>query len=123
MASFKSIQRNKQRRRNRCKKTSRFHANRLRLVVHRSLRYFEAQIIDDAKGLTLVSSSSRDKDFKNELKNVENKTEISSLVGKSIAFKAKKSKIGNLVFDRNGYPYHGRVRAFVDSARKNGLKL
>ena len=123
MASFKSIQRNKQRRWNRCKKTSRFHANRLRLVVHRSLRHFEAQIIDDAKGLTLVSSSSRDKDFKNELKNVENKTEISSLVGKSIAFKAKKSKIGNLVFDRNGYPYHGRVRAFVDSARKNGLKL
>ena len=57
------------------------------------------------------------------MKNVENKTEISSLVGKSIAFKAKKSKIGNLVFDRNGYPYHGRVRAFVDSARKNGLKL
>tara|TARA_B100001989_G_C24522995_1_gene456967 strand:- start:1296 stop:1559 length:264 start_codon:yes stop_codon:yes gene_type:complete len=87
------------------------------------LRHFEAQIIDDAKGLTLVSSSSRDKDFKNELKNVKNKTEISSLVGKSIAFKAKKSKIGNLVFDRNGYPYHGRVRAFVDSARKNGLKL
>ena len=64
MASFKSIQRNKQRRRNRCKKTSRFHANRLRLVVHRSLRHFEAQIIDDSKGLTIVSSSSRDKDFK-----------------------------------------------------------
>ena len=123
MASFKSIQRNKQRRRNRCKKTSRFHPSRLRLVVYRSLRHFEAQIIDDSKGLTLVSSSSRDKDFKKKLKNVNNKTEISSLVGKSIASKAKKANIGYLVFDRNGYPYHGRVRAFADSARENGLKL
>ena len=123
MASFNSAQRNKQRRRNRCKKTSRSHATRLRLVVYRSLKHFEAQIIDDSKGLTLVSSSSRDKDFKKKLKNVKNKTEISSLVGESIASKAKKSNIGYLVLDRNGYPYHGRVRAFADSARKNGLEL
>ena len=123
MASHKSIQRNKQRRRNRCKKTSRFHADRLRLVVHRSLRHFEAQIIDDSKGLTIFSSSSKDKSLKKEMSNIKNKTDISLLIGKSIASKAKKSKIGPLVFDRNGYPYHGRVKAFADSARENGLEL
>ena len=123
MASHKSIQRNKQRRRNRCKKTSRFHVDRLRLVVHRSLRHFEAQIIDDSKGLTIFSSSSKDKSLKKEMSNIKNKTDISLLIGKSIASKAKKSKIGPLVFDRNGYPYHGRVKAFADSARENGLEL
>tara|TARA_Y100001970_G_scaffold240576_1_gene303419 strand:+ start:338 stop:709 length:372 start_codon:yes stop_codon:yes gene_type:complete len=112
-----------QRRRNRSKKTSRNHASRPRLVVHRSLKHFEAQIIDDFKGVTLVSASSKDKDLKSVLSKKRNKTDISKLVGEEIAKKAKKAKIGPVVFDRNGYPYHGRVKTFAHSARENGLEL
>jgi len=123
MAGYKSISRNKERRRNRSKRTSRFHVVRPRLVVYRSLRHFEAQIIDDNKGSTLAASSSKDKDLQKKLNQTKNKTDISVLIGESIASKAKKAKIGPVVFDRNGYPYHGRVKAFVDSARKSGLEL
>ena len=123
MANHRSIIRREERRRNRSKKTSRFHRERPRLVVYRSLRHIEAQIIDDFKGITLVSASSRDKDLELQLKKVKNKTEMSELVGKTIAKKAKIKKIQSVVLDRNGSPYHGRVNAFAEAARKNGLEL
>tara|TARA_B100000963_G_scaffold149437_1_gene130235 strand:- start:713 stop:1084 length:372 start_codon:yes stop_codon:yes gene_type:complete len=123
MASHRSIIRREERRRNRSKKTSRFHPDRPRLVVYRSLKHIEAQIIDDFKGVTLVSASSKDKDLESQLKKVKSKTEMSELVGKAIAKKAKNKKIGSVVLDRNGSPYHGRVKAFAEAARKNGLKL
>ena len=123
MASRRSIIRREERRRNRSKKTSRFHPDRPRLVVYRSLKHIEAQIIDDFKGVTLVSASSKDKDLESQLKKVKSKTEMSELVGKAIAKKAKNKKIGSVVLDRNGSPYHGRVKAFAEAARKNGLKL
>jgi len=87
------------------------------------LKHIEAQIIDDFKGFTLVSSSSKDKDLQTAIKNIKNKTEISKVVGKVLAEKAKKAKINSVVLDRNGSPYHGRVKAFAEAARKNGLEL
>ena len=123
MANQSNIIRRKQRRRNRSKKTSRFNKNYLRLVVYRSLKHFEAQIIDDFKGETVLSASSRDKSLKTAIKSAKNKTEISNIVGQAIAKRAKKDQIDKVVLDRNGYPYHGRVKAFADSVRENGLKL
>ncbi len=91
-----------------------------RLCVFRSLKNISVQIIDDTKGVTLVSSSSLDKGLK--IKNGGN-IEASKLVGADIAKKAKKAKITKVVFDRGGYLYHGRVKALADAARENGLEF
>ena len=89
-----------------------------RLNVFRSNTQIFAQIIDDVKGVTLVSSSSVELKIKNG-GNVEG----AKLVGKDIAEKAKKLKIKNVVFDRGGYLYHGRVKALAEAARENGLEF
>ena len=123
MGHHKSVVIRKERRRNRSKKTSFAHPNRNRLVIHRSLKHFEAQVIDDSKGHTILSASSKCKDLKPKLKNIKGKTDLSVKVGELLALKAKKMKIKSVVLDRNGYPYHGRVKAFVESLRKNGLNL
>ncbi len=123
MTKQSSIIRRNSRRRNRSKKTSRYNKNYLRLVVYRSLKHFEAQIVNDFEGKTVLSASSRDKSLKAKLKKAKNKTDISKVVGEAIASKAKKDNIETVVLDRNGYPYHGRVRAFADSVRENGLKI
>ena len=123
MAHHRSIIRRDERRRNRSKKTSRFHTDRPRLVVYRSIRHFEAQIIDDFKGATLVSVSSRDKELQSAVKKASNKIEISNIIGEALAKKAKAGKVGPVVLDRNGYPYHGRVKAFAEAARDGGLEL
>ena len=91
-----------------------------RLCVFRSLKNISAQIIDDTKGVTLVSASSSDKDL--NIKNGGN-IEASKLVGAQIAKKAKKAKINKVVFDRGGYLYHGRVAALAEAARENGLEF
>ena len=91
-----------------------------RLCVFRSLKNISAQIIDDTKGVTLVSASSTDKDL--NVKNGGN-IEASKLVGALVAKKAKKAKISKVVFDRGGYLYHGRVKALADAARENGLEF
>lgn len=91
-----------------------------RLNVFRSNSNIFAQIIDDAKGETLVSASSIDKDLK--LENGGN-VEAAVKVGELIAKRAKDAKIKNVVFDRGGYIYHGRVKALADAARENGLKF
>ena len=123
MGYHKSVVKRKERRRNRSKKTSFAHPGRNRLVIHRSLRHFEAQVVDDFKGHTIFSASSKSKDLKPELKNIKGKIDLSKKVGEVLATKAKKMKIKSVVLDRNGYPYHGRVKAFVESVRKNGLNL
>ena len=123
MKNHKSVVRRKERRRNRSKKTSLAHPSLNRLVIHRSLKHFEAQVIDDFKGHTILSASSKCTDLKPALKNIKSKTDLSKKVGEALATKAKKMKIKSVVLDRNGYPYHGRVKAFVESARKNGLNL
>ena len=91
-----------------------------RLCVFRSNKGIYAQIIDDENRTTLVSASSLDKDLK--IKNGSN-VEAATVVGKSIAEKAKKAKITKVVFDRGGYLYHGRVAALADAARENGLEF
>ena len=113
----------KSRRRNRSKSTSMFHAKYPRLVVYRSNKHFESQIINDFESNTLASSSSKDSSLKKEIGSSKSKTEISTIVGKALAKKAIKKKIKNVVFDRNGYPFHGRVKAFADAAREAGLEF
>ncbi len=89
-----------------------------RLSVFRSNTQIFAQIIDDVKGVTLASSSSVELKIKNG-GNAEGAKEV----GKDIAAKAKKLKIKNVVFDRGGYLYHGRVQALAEAARENGLEF
>lgn len=113
----------KSRRRNRSKSTSMFHPKYPRLVIYRSNKHFESQIINDFESNTLVSSSSKDDSLKKEIQNSKSKTDVSIIVGKTIAERAIKKKIKNVVFDRNGYPFHGRVKAFADAAREAGLEF
>lgn len=94
--------------------------DRPRLCVFRSNANIEAQIIDDVKGVTLVSATSLDKSLK--LKNGGN-VEAAKVVGAEIAKRAKKAKINAVVFDRGGYLYHGRVKALAEAARDGGLEF
>ena len=100
-----------------------FHSKYPRLVVYRSNRHFESQIINDYEASTLASASSKDLNLKEEIRKSKSKIEISTIVGKAIAEKAVEKKIKRVVFDRNGYPFHGRVKAFADAAREAGLKF
>ena len=115
--------RRKSRRRNRSKSSSMFHEKYHRLVVYRSNRHFEGQIINDFDSRTIVSASSKDSSLKKAITLSESKTEVSRIVGKAIGERAVKSKIKKVVFDRNGYPFHGRVKAFADAAREEGLEF
>ncbi|MGV6846439.1 MAG: 50S ribosomal protein L18 [Lutibacter sp.] len=90
-----------------------------RLSVFRSNKEIYAQLVDDSKGKTLVAVSSRDKD----IESAGSKSDIAKLVGKAIAEKAVKSGIESVAFDRNGFLYHGRVKALADAAREAGLKF
>jgi len=92
-----------------------------RLSVFRSNRGIYIQLIDDASGQTLLSISSRDKEI--AAKTGINKTEQAKLVGKMAAEKSKAAGITEIVFDRNGYLYHGRVKALAEAAREGGLKF
>jgi large subunit ribosomal protein L18 len=92
-----------------------------RLTVFRSNRQIYVQFIDDTEGRTLVSVSSRDKEIAE--KAGINKTEQAKLVGKLAAEKSKESGISTVVFDRNGYLYHGRIKALAEAAREGGLKF
>ena len=100
-----------------------FHSKYPRLVVYRSNRHFESQIINDFEASTLASASSKDSNLKKEIDSSKSKIETSIIVGKALAEKAVKKKIKKVVFDRNGYPFHGRVKAFADAAREAGLEF
>lgn len=115
--------RRKNRRRNRSKSTSMFHEKYPRLVVYRSNRHFEGQIINDFESKTIISASSKDSSLKKAIASSKSKTEVSIIIGQTIAKKAIDSKIKKVVFDRNGYPFHGRVKAFADAAREEGLEF
>lgn len=114
--------RRKNRRRNRSKSTSMFHEKYPRLVVYRSNRHFEGQIINDFESKTIISASSKDSSLKKAIAS-KSKTEVSIIIGQTIAKKAIDSRIKKVVFDRNGYPFHGRVKAFADAAREEGLEF
>ncbi len=93
---------------------------RPRLSVFRSTKHVYAQIIDDTNGSTLVSASSMDKELKDQINNGGN-VEAARQVGLLIAKRAKEKGIDQVVFDRGGYLYHGRVQALADAAREEGL--
>lgn len=97
-------------------------SERPRLNVFRSLRHIYAQVIDDSQGHTLASASTIDPDIAKQLKN-KTKTEQASLVGKLVAERALDQEIKQVVFDRGGYQYHGRVKALADAAREAGLEF
>ena len=92
-----------------------------RLSVFRSNKEIYAQIIDDVTGVTLVSSSSREKTI--EKTNENTKSQVATLVGQNLAKKALDKGISNVCFDRNGFLYHGRVKSLADGAREAGLKF
>ena len=110
---------NKRKFRNR-KKLKRVNVNRYRITVTKSLNNISAQIIDDKQKKTLVSASSIEKEIK--LKKIK-KMDKSSLIGEILAKRAKEKNISEVYFDRGEYKYHGRVKVFAETLRKNGLKF
>ena len=95
--------------------------DRFRLSISRSSKNISAQIIDDIKSVTLISASSVEKDVKSGSK--VNKTELSKIVAERLAKKALEKKITKIYFDRGVYKYHGRVRIFAETLRKNGMEF
>ena len=93
---------------------------RPRMTVYRSNKQIYVQLVDDVTGQTLVSASSKEKEIASQK---VNKIDQAKLVGKRLAEKAKEKGIESVVFDRNGYLYHGRVKNLADAARKSGLKI
>ena len=112
-------QRKKFKIRNKLKKVSSL--DRFRLSIFRSTKNISAQIIDDSRNITLLSVSSVEKDIKSLKKT--NKVELSKIVAEKLAKKAQEKKISKIYFDRGIYKYHGRVKAFAETLRKNGLKF
>ncbi|NOZ74402.1 MAG: 50S ribosomal protein L18 [FCB group bacterium] len=123
MGKLQNAIKRQERRRNRSKRAARFQVGRPRLCVYRSLRHIEVQVIDDFKGITMVSASSRDKDLQDSVAKAESKTAVSKLVGAKIAAKASEQNLKQVVFDRNGFPYHGRIKALAEAAREGGLEF
>lgn len=92
---------------------------RPRLSVFRSLNNIYAQLIDDTKGVTIASASTLDKEVKTKASNIEAAKEVGTLIAK----RAAEKKIETVVFDRNGYLYHGKIKALAEAAREAGLKF
>jgi len=121
---FKKIKRNEQRQKRhmRIRQKVAGTPEKPRLNIYRSLNNIYAQIIDDTKGITIVSASTLDKEVKDKLNSTGNK-EAAKFVGKLIGKKAVEKGIDQVVFDRGGYVYHGRVKELADGARESGLKF
>lgn len=96
--------------------------NRLRLSVHRSGKHIYAQVIDDASGKTLAAASSVDKTLRDKLKSGAN-VDAAKEVGKLVAERAGKAGVKEVVFDRGGFIYHGRIKALAEAAREGGLSF
>ncbi len=104
----------------RLRKTLKGSGERPRLCVFRSLNHIYTQIIDDSSGKTLISASTLDKDVKSQLAG-KKKSEEAGIVGAEIAKRALEKGIKQVVFDRGGYQYHGRVKSLAEAARKGGI--
>ena len=102
------------------KKLKNVSKDRYRLSVSRSTKNISAQIIDGVKNITLVSASSIDKEIKEQKKN---KSELSTIVAEKLAKKANEKNIKKIYFDRGIYKYHGRVKIFAETLRKNGMEF
>ncbi len=112
-----TIQRKRLRIRKKLKKVSK---DRFRLSVSRSSKNISAQIIDDIKNITLVSASSIDKEIRSQKKN---KSELSTIVAETLAKKANQKNIKKIYFDRGIFKYHGRIKIFAETLRKNGMEF
>ena len=119
MGALSQIQRRKNRVRRQLRKVSK---GRPRLSVHRSSKNIYAQIIDDTSGRTLAAASSLDKDLRGDLKTGADRA-AAEAVGKAVAAKAVAAGVKDVVFDRGGYLFHGRVKALADGAREGGLNF
>ncbi len=120
MANSKQLyDRRKRRVRNAISKNA---GSRPRLSVFRSGKHIYAQVIDDAQGVTVAAASTLEKDMRSSLKNGCT-TSSATEVGKLLAERAKKAGVAEVVFDRGGYRFHGRVKALADAARENGLSF
>jgi large subunit ribosomal protein L18 len=97
-------------------------AERPRLSVFRSAKHIYAQLVDDSIGFTILTVSTLNKDVRDQVKGLK-KTEAAKVVGKIIADKAKEKGVKRIVFDRNGFLYHGRVKALAEGAREAGLEF
>ena len=104
---------------NKLKKVSK--PDRFRLSIFRSSKNISAQIIDDSKNITLLSASSVEKDIKDS--KTKNKSELSKIVAEKLAKKAQEKKITKIYFDRGIYKYHGRIKIFAETLRKNGMEF
>ena len=98
-------------------------SNLPRLVVFRSNSNIYAQLIDDGKQTTILSASSIDKNLKKSVEKARSKNEISKIVGESLAEKINDAKIDKIIFDRNGYKYHGRIKALTDAVRSADIRI
>ncbi|MDA7573161.1 50S ribosomal protein L18 [Candidatus Pelagibacter sp.] len=116
---LQTIDRKRFRIRNKGKKVS--PTDRFRLSISRSTKNISAQIIDDVKNITLLSCSSVEKDIKSM--NKVSKTELSKIVAEKLAKIAQEKKITKIYFDRGVYKYHGRVKVFAETLRKNGMEF
>jgi large subunit ribosomal protein L18 len=114
----------RERRHERVRRRIRGDIERPRLCVFRSLNHIYAQVVDDAAGHTLASASSLDGEIRTGLKETaRSKKDVAEMVGSLVAKRAQEKGIGQVVFDRGGYKYHGRVKSLADGARSGGLKF
>ena len=122
MAKTHPTTRARKRRQNSIRKKVRGTPGRPRLSVFRSSNHIYAQLIDDENGLTLAAASTKSKELA-ELEGHRGNKKAAAAVGTLIAEKAKAAEVDTVVFDRNGFLYHGRIQALADAARKGGLKF
>ncbi|MBI5019896.1 MAG: 50S ribosomal protein L18 [Ignavibacteriales bacterium] len=108
---------------NRISKKIRGTTERPRLTIYRSLHHMYAQIVDDSQAKTLVAASTLSPSVRDEIKTLKGKKEIAKRVGAEIGKLALEKKLSKVVFDRNGYSYHGVVKSLADAAREAGLKF
>ncbi len=122
MSGIKDFRIARKRRHERVRKRIRGTASRPRLCVFRSLNHIYAQIIDDVAGCTIASASTLDAEIKKDSGN-KSKKELAELVGALVAKRAREKGVEQVVFDRGGYKYHGRVKSLADAARGAGLRF
>ncbi len=122
MDKNKKLQKKRLRRRNHVRNRLRGDSVLPRLCIHRSLKHFSCQLVDDAAGKTLVSASTRDKGLRDSIQTSGN-CDAAAEVGKALAEKASSAGIRSVKLDRGHNKYHGRVKAFADAAREAGLQL
>ena len=94
-----------------------------RLVVYRSNKHIYGQLVDDKSNTTILSSSTKEKSLLSSINKNKGKIEQSKLVGSDLAEKIKKNKIDKIIYDRNGYRFHGRVKVIADTIKENGIKI